>query len=75
MSRIQSRWNEKWAKLSLNGLQSFDVFVPVSVTENGQDVVLVIGQRRTNICQSQQRLVQLGGRDFTNAREPIDQQI
>ncbi len=75
MSRIQSRWNEKWAKLSLDGLQSFDVFVPVGVTENGQDFVLMIGQRRANIGQSQQRLVQLGGRDFTNTREPIHQQI
>ena len=69
------RWNEKWTKLILDRFQSFDVFVPVSVAENGQDLVLVVGQRRANICQSQERLVQFGGRDFTNAREPIHQQI
>lgn len=72
---MNSRWNEELAQLISDGLQCFDVFVPVGVTEDGKNFILRRFQRLADISQRQQRFVEFGGRDFANAWKTADEHI
>ena len=72
---MSSGRNEELAQLVPDGLQRFDIFVPVGVAEDGQNVILRRLQSLADVSQRQQRLVEFSGRDFAHSREAADEHI